>query len=130
MEPGPGFYKDFFTGPARVRKLTLKGSNTMNENDIQKLIDKKREAFRKFDAMSKEEQRKATERGENPHEAPAVREKRKAAYLEKRKREFDALPKERRDILTALGVSPHQAGQIINRSTTYYEEHGTYVIDK
>ena len=102
----------------------------MNENDIQKLIDKKREAFRRFDAMSKEEQRKATERGENPHEAPAVREKRKAAYLEKRKKEFDALPKEQRDIMERLGVSPYQAGQIINRSTTYYEEHGTYVIDK
>ena len=98
--------------------------------DLNKAIEKKRKAFKTFDAMSKEEQRKATERGENPHEAPAVREKRKAAYLEKRKREFDALPKERRDILTALGVSPHQAGQIINRSTTYYEEHGTYVIDK
>ena len=102
----------------------------MNENDIKKLIEKKKAAFAKFDAMTPEEQRKARERGEDPHEAPAVREKRKAAYLEKRKREFDALPKERRDILTALGVSPHQAGQIINRSTTYYEEHGTYVIDK
>ena len=102
----------------------------MNENDIQKLIDKRREAFRKFDAMSAEEQRKATERGENPHESPAKREQRKAAKLAKDKRTFDKLPKERRDILTALGVSPYQRGQIINRSTTYFEEHGTYVIEK
>ena len=98
--------------------------------DLNKAIEKKRKAFKKFDAMSKEEQRKATERGENPHEAPAVREKRKAAHLEKRKRAFDKLPKEQREVMERLGVSPYQAGQIINRSTTYYEEHGTYVIDK
>ena len=98
--------------------------------DLNRAIEKKRKALKEFDAMSKEEQRKATERGENPHEAPAVREKRKAAYLEKRKREFDKLPKEQREIRERLGVSPYQAGQIINRSTTYYEEHGTYVIEK
>ena len=102
----------------------------MNENDIQKLIDKKREAFRKFDAMSAEEQRKARERGEDPHEPKAKREKRKAANLEREKREFDKLPKEQRTIMEKLGVSPYQRGQIINRSTTYFEEHGTYVIDK
>ena len=101
----------------------------MNENDIQKLIDKKREAFRKFDAMSAEEQRKATERGENPHESKAKREQRKAAYFEKEKREFDRLPKEQRAIMEQLGWSPYQRGQIICRSTSYFETHGSYVVD-
>lgn len=99
-------------------------------DELKKQIEAKRKAFKRFDAMTPAEQRKATERGENPHESKAKREKRKAANLEKRKREFDKLPKERRAILESLGVSPYQAGQIINRSTTYYEEHGTYVIDK
>lgn len=98
--------------------------------DLNKAIEKKRKAFKTFDAMSKEEQRKATERGENPHESKATRKKRKAANLEKRKRAFDKLPAEQRCIMEKLGVSPYQQGQIINRSTTYYEEHGTYVIDK
>jgi hypothetical protein len=98
--------------------------------DLNKAIEKKREAFRKFDALSAEEQRKARERGEDPHEPKAKREKRKAANLEREKREFDKLPKEQRTIMEKLGVSPYQRGQIINRSTTYFEEHGTYVIDK
>lgn len=102
----------------------------MNENDIKKLIEKKKAAFAKFDAMTPEEQRKARERGEDPHESKAKREQRKAAHLAREKREFDKLPKERRQILESLGVTPYQRGQIINRSTTYYEEHGTYVIDK
>ena len=98
-------------------------------DELKKQIEAKREAFRKFDAMSAEEQRKATGRGENPHEAPAVREKRKAANLAKEKREFDRLPAERRKILESLGVSPYQRGQIINRSTEYFTKHGSYIID-
>lgn len=101
----------------------------MNENDIQKLIDKKREAFRKFDAMSAEEQRKARERGEDPHEPKAKREKRKAADLEREKREFDKLPKEQRTIMEKFGCSPYQRGLVVCRSPEYFEKHGTYVID-
>ena len=99
-------------------------------DDLKRKIELKRKAFKTFDAMSAEEQRKATERGENPHESKAKREQRKAAHLEREKRAFDKLPKEQRAIMEKLGVSPYQRGQIINRSTTYYEEHGTYVIDK
>ena len=101
----------------------------MNENDIKKLIEKKKAAFAKFDAMTPEEQRKATERGENPHESKAKREQRKAAHLAREKREFDKLPKERRQILESLGVSPYQRGQIVNRSTEYFTKHGSYIID-
>lgn len=115
--------------PARKGTTQRKRSNTMNENDIKKLIEKKKAAFAKFDAMTPEEQRKARERGEDPHESKVKREKRKAANLAKEKREFDKLPKERRDILTALGVSPYQRGQIINRSTSYFEKHGSYIVD-
>ena len=97
--------------------------------DLKKAIEKKRKAFKEFDALSAEEQRKATERGENPHESKATREKRKAANLEKRKREFDKLPAERLAILESLGASPYQAGQIVNRSAEYYEKHGSYIID-
>lgn len=97
--------------------------------DLNKAIEKKRKAFKEFDAMSAEEQRKATERGENPHESKAKREQRKAAHLAREKREFDKLSKERRQILESLGVSPYQRGQIINRSTEYYTKHGSYIID-
>lgn len=83
--------------------------------DLNKAIEKKRKAFKAFDAMSAEEQRKATERGENPHESKAKREQRKAAYLEKRKKEFDKLPLEQRKIRTALGWSPYQDGEPIRR---------------
>ena len=97
--------------------------------DLNKLIDKRRAELARFDAMTAEEQRKATERGENPHDKPAVRKRKNAAYLEKEKRDFDALPKERRTILESLGASPYQRGQVVNRSVEYYERHGSYIID-
>lgn len=103
--------------------------NIMNENDIQELIDKKREEFRKFDSKSPEEQKRLTEQGLNPHDKPAVRKRKAAAYLERCKREFDALPKEQRDIMEKFGCSPYQRGLVVCRSPEYFEKHGTYVID-
>ena len=119
---GPGFI--FFHRPGG--NSTTKELQTM---DLNKLIDKRRAELARFDAMTAEEQRKATERGENPHDKPAVRKRKKAAYLEKEKRDFDALPKERRTILESLGASPYQRGQVVNRSVEYYERHGSYIID-
>ena len=66
----------------------------------------------------------------DPREPREVRERKKAATLERRKKEFDKLPKKERDILTAIGWSPYQAEKPINRSVSYYEQHGTYLIDK
>ncbi len=99
-------------------------------NDLQKAIDKRRSEIARFDSLSVSEQRQLREQGLDPHESKATRAKRKAAYLKKRKREFDAMPKEKRAVLESLGASPYQTGQIINRSTTYFEEHGTYVMEK
>ena len=101
----------------------------MNENDIQKLIDNKREAFRKFDARPAEERRQLDEQGLNPHDKPEVRKRKAAAYLERCKREFDELPKEQRDIMEKFGCSPYQRGLVVCRSPEYFEKYGTYVID-
>ena len=98
-------------------------------DELKKQIEAKRKAFKRFDTMTPAEQRKARERGEDPHESKATRAKRKAAHLAREKREFDKLPKERRQILESLGVSPYQRGQIVNRSTEYYTKHGSYIID-
>lgn len=98
-------------------------------DELKKQIEAKRKAFKRFDAMTPAEQRAARERGEDPHESKAIREKRKAAALEKRKREFDKLPKKQRDILTAIGWSPYQVDKIVNRSTDYFNKNGTFVID-
>lgn len=101
----------------------------MNDNDIQNMIDKKREAFRKFDARPAEEQKRLTEQGLNPHDAPEVRKRKAAAYLERSKREFDAMPEERRTIMEKLGCSPYQRGLAVCRSPEYFEKYGTCIID-
>lgn len=101
----------------------------MNENDIQKLIDKKREEFRKFDSKSPEEQKRLTEQGLNPHDKPEVRKRKAAAYLEKEKRAFDKLPKKEREIRESIGWSPYQQDTVVCRSTEYFAKHGTYVVD-
>lgn len=98
--------------------------------DLKKAIEKKRKAFKEFDALPEKRQKELTAVGLNPHEPKATRELKKAAALEKRKAEFDRLPKEKRDILTAIGWNPHQAEKPINRSASYYEQHGTYLMDK
>lgn len=98
--------------------------------DLNKAIEKKRKAFKEFDALPEKRQKELTAVGLNPHEPKATRELKKAAALEKRKKEFDKLPKEQRDILTAIGWSPYQADKPINRSVSYYEQHGTYSMDK
>lgn len=98
-------------------------------DELKKLIEKKRAAFAEFDKLPKKEQEKLRAVGMDPHEPKATRELKKAAALEKRKAEFDKLPKEQRDILTAIGWNPHQSEQIINRSTSYYEKHGSYIIN-
>ena len=97
--------------------------------DLNKAIEKKRKAFKEFDALPEKRQKELTAVGLNPHEPKATRELKKTAALEKRKKEFDKLPKEQRDILTAIGWNPHQSEKIINRSTSYYEKHGSYIID-
>ena len=98
-------------------------------DELKKQIEAKRKAFEHFDALPEKRQKELTAAGLNPHEPKATRELKKAAALEKRKKEFDKLPKEQRDILTAIGWNPHQQGQIINRSTSYFEAHGSYVIE-
>lgn len=98
--------------------------------DLNKAIKKRRAELARFDAMNADEQRAATERGENPHDKPAERKRKKAAYLERRKREFDALPKEKREVMERLGVSPYQKDTIICRSTSFFETNGTFVVDK
>ena len=99
-------------------------------DDLKRKIELKRRAFERFDALPEKRQKELTAVGLNPHEPKATRELKKAAALEKRKREFDKLPQAQRDILTAIGWSPYQVDKVVNRSTTYFEEHGTYVIDK
>ena len=99
-------------------------------DELKKLIEKKRAAFAAFDALPKEEQEKMRAVGMDPHESKVTRELKKAATLRKRKRQFDKLPKDQKDIMTAIGWSPYQSEQIINRSTSYYDKHGSYVMDK
>lgn len=98
-------------------------------DELRRLIEKKRAAFKAFDKLPKKEQEKRRAVGMDPHEPKVTRELKKAAALRKRKREFDKLPKEKRDILAAIGWSPYDADKVINRSVSYYEAHGTYVTD-
>ena len=97
---------------------------------LKELIEKKRAVFDHFDSLPEEEKRQRRAVGLDPHEPKVTRELKKAVALNKRKKEFDKLPKKQRDILTAIGWNPHDNGKVINRSTSYYEQHGTYVIDK
>ena len=99
-------------------------------DELKKLIEKKRAAFAAFDALPKEEQKQRRAAGMDPHEPKATRELKKAATLKRRKKEFDKLPKEQREVLTAIGWSPYQEDKIVCRSESYYEQHGTYIIDK
>ena len=99
-------------------------------DELKKLIEKKRAAFAEFDKLPKKEQEKLRAVGMDPHEPKATRELKKAAALNKRKKAFDKLPKEQRDILTAIGWSPYDAEKPINRSKSYYEQHGSYLMDQ
>ena len=99
-------------------------------DELKNLIEKKRAAFAEFDKLPKKEQEKLRAVGLDPHEARPTRELKKAAALTKRKKAFDKLPKKQRDILTAIGWNPHDAEKPINRSRSYYEQHGTYLMDK
>lgn len=99
-------------------------------DELKRLIEKRRVAFARFDALPEEEKRQRRAAGLDPHEPKVTRELKKAVALSKRKKEFDKLPKDKRDILTAIGWNPYQSDKVINRSTSYYETHGTYVIDK
>ena len=99
-------------------------------DELKNLIEKKRAAFARFDALPEAEKKQRRDAGLDPHEPKATRELKKARALERRKKEFDRLPKKQRDILEAIGWSPHQHDQPINRSTSYYEQHGTYLMNK
>ena len=99
-------------------------------DELKKLIEQKRAAFEHFDSLPEKEKEQRRAAGLDPHEPKATRELKKATTLERRKKEFDKLPKEQRDILTAIGWSPYQADKVINRSTSYYERHGSYVIEE
>lgn len=95
----------------------------MNENDIQKLIDKKRAAFRKFDALPAAEKRRLTEQGLNPHESKAIRQaKQKKLTAEIRaklaKSLKDKTPEEREAIFIDLGLSEQDTHEVIYRRTT------------
>lgn len=89
----------------------------------QALLNRKRELL-KFDLLSDDEKRIKTEQGLNPHESRVIRARRKALYLEQRKRKFDAMPAETRAELEELGLSPYQVGQPIRRLG------GTFTIKK
>ena len=84
--------------------------------EIRRLIEKRRRELEAFDKLSKAEQQRRTVEGLNPYEPKAVRDRKRAAALERRKREFDKLPKEVRDAFTAMGASPYQVGQVIRRT--------------
>lgn len=85
--------------------------------DIKAMIDRRRKELAEFDELPIEEQRRRTLIGRNPHEPKEVRERKKAAELERRKKEFDKLPEREREIRTMLGWSPYQDGQIIHRTS-------------
>lgn len=45
----------------------------MNINNLQNMINRKREEFRKFDALPPAEQKRLTDQGLNPHEPESIR---------------------------------------------------------
>lgn len=86
---------------------------TNTDDDLQKMIDAKRKAFREFDAKPISEQRRLREQGLDPHERPEIRKAKKRRFLAKYKM---SLPVEVRKALTAIGWFS-DSDEIITRET-------------
>lgn len=89
------------------------GKKTYTEDEIQKIINAKRKAFREFDSKPVSEQIRLREQGCDPHERSEIRNARKRLFTIKYK---NSLPIHVRKALTAIGWFS-DSDEIITRDT-------------
>ena len=97
------------------RKRTDKVDAAINK--AKSHVEKRRREYQRFDAMTEEEKRIATENGLNPYEPKAVRDKKQAAVKRELDKFFRSLPRDTQEELRSLGIYGNKADRIIRRST-------------
>lgn len=89
----------------------------MTIKELKELLEKRKREIKAFDRLTDEEKDLRTKLGLNPYEPMRVREKKRKAELQRRKKEYNEMPLERRNVLCSLGLNPYDEETYISRVT-------------
>lgn len=89
----------------------------MKATDIKRKLDRKAEAFRRFDALPPKERKRLTDQGCNPHEPEQIRNRKQALVKAQIRKDLDRLPEEVRSRIRGLGLFDNSANALLHRLT-------------